>query len=416
MEFEMQSNEEFSTFILKVNNRYLSWDEFRHKKIPGNKTVEELWCYVMFRRYAKGERLPIKANNGQFFILDLTKQHQKQISVIDSSCSGAVSSSVNLPKGKETNQLIISGLIEEAISSSQLEGASTLRDVAKRMIQSSRNPRDTSEQMILNNYVVMTKVEKWVERDLSEDFIKEIHRVITKDILPKDKCGEYRTDKDDITVGHTITGKIYHRPKKFREMKKDMNDLCHFANTDDKNDYIHPIIKAIVLHFWIGYLHPFIDGNGRTARVIFYWYIIKKGYWAFKYIPLSDVIKKSKRSYGNAFLNCEQEDELNLGYFVQYILRATVSSIDAFKQYLERKREKERKMRISLEKFGHFNERQIDIVNTLENNIPMDIATHKMKFALSYETARRDFLLLEEKNILVKKKSGKKFVYSLITL
>ena len=196
-------------------------------------------------------------------------------------------------------------------------------------------------------------------------------------------------------------------------MKKEMKALCRFANTDDENNYFDPIVKAIILHFWMGYLHPFTDGNGRTARAIFYWYSIKKGFWLFEYISISSVIKKSKIKYQKAYSSPAQEDELDLGYFVQYILRAILQAIDNFEQYLKRKMEQEEKLREDLKKRGDFNHRQVSIIYTLNKyGSPLDIATHQIKFGLSYEMARKDFLGLERSGLLKKRKRGKKFVYS----
>ena len=113
----------------------------------------------MIKRTGGHEFVPLRTNNNQYFRLGLTKEHYKNISAIDSQASGVIASPVELPDGRQKERLIISGLIEEAISSSQLEGASTSREVAKEMLRTQRQPRDESEQMIFNNYIAMTKVE-----------------------------------------------------------------------------------------------------------------------------------------------------------------------------------------------------------------------------------------------------------------
>ena len=331
-----------------------------------------------------------KANNGKRFKLGLTKEQYKKISKIDSLTSGIIASEVELPDEKQKARLIISGITEEAISSSQMEGASTSREVAKEMIRTQRKPRNNDEQMIFNNYIAMTRVEGWTKRKLSEEFLKEIHKVIAKETMASEECGEFRKDEDDIVINNPVTGKIYHRPKKINKMFLELNDLYEFANTDDEDNYMHPIVKGIILHFWIGYLHPFTDGNGRTARVIFYWYMIKKGYWLFRYIPISTVIKRSKTAYAKAYIETEQIDELDLGYFIQYILIKTLLSIDEFQTYLQRKGQKEENMREALKQFGFLNDRQVGMIHTLKKyNVPIDIATHQRKYNLSYEAQGR---------------------------
>ena len=393
------ADKKFFLLIQKAQKEYFHWDKFRYQKMPNNISVEEAWCLLMMKRKHIQEVLPVKANNGDSFFLGLTKEQYKNISKIDSLTSGVISSNILLPEKKERNRLIVGAFIEEAIHSSQLEGASTLRETAEEMIRRQKTPRDEGEQMILNNYHAFIQIEQWLDRELSEDFIKEIHKVIVDNILPEDECGEYRKDEHKIVISNPVTDKVFHRPKKKSEMVKDMKLLFDFANDDNTDDYIHPVIRGIILHFWIGYLHPFTDGNGRLARLLFYWYMMKQGYRVFQYISISNVIKDSKTNYRDAYLNSEQEDELDVGYFVQYMLKVILLSIEKFERYLSKKKEGEDITRRILEKKGEFNDRQINIVYFLakKQRRIMDIESHKQKFGLSYEMARRDFIPLEKK-------------------
>ena len=412
--FRLTREPELSKLILKCNQKYLAWDKFQHLPMPEGIEPIDAWCCLMIKRSTDKQALPLKSNKSRFFGLGLTPEHHRQLSQIDTLASGAIATDEPLPEERKKNQLLLNGLMEEAITSSQLEGASTLKDVAKKMLLTRQEPKDQSQRMILNNYLAMTKVKEWKNKELSENLIKDIHHIITQNLLPDSESRKYRRDKDDITVSNPLTGEVYHHPKKVSRMKKEMQDLCDFANTDDEDHYIHPVIKAITLHFWIGYLHPFTDGNGRTARLLFYWYLIKKGYWLLEYIPTSDVIKKSKNSYQKAYIYTNQEDELDLGYFVQYMLRSIILSIENFEKYLKKNRRGGRQIRKSLEILGHFNDRQVSIINTLKKHgNPIDIETHRRKFQLSYEMSRKDFLRLEERGVLKKRKSGKKFLYTL---
>ena len=69
--------------------------------------------------------------------------------------------------------------------------------------------------------------------------------------------------------------------------------------------FIHPIVKGIIIHFLIAFIHPFVDGNGRTASAIFYWYMLRKGYWLTEYLSISRIISRSKRQYEKAYLYTE---------------------------------------------------------------------------------------------------------------
>ena len=74
---------------------------------------------------------------------------------------------------------------------------------------------------------------------------------------------------------------IYHIPPKENFLKEQMVDFIKYANDEGDEGFMHPILKAILIHFWIGYLHPFYDGNGRIARALFYWYLLKKAIGLF---------------------------------------------------------------------------------------------------------------------------------------
>ena len=72
--------------------------------------------------------------------------------------------------------------------------------------------------------------------------------------------------------------------------------LCDYANRET-DDFEHPTIKAIALHCWLALIHPFADGNGRTARALFYLFMLKNDYWLFEYLSISRVILRRRAQY-----------------------------------------------------------------------------------------------------------------------
>lgn len=407
---QLQS-EDMRKLINNAQNKYMGWEKFQYQKTPKEFSIEEAWICLTLKRASGFEKSPIKIPSAQYFKYCVTKEHQRMLSIIDSQTSGAFASEVNLPEGKQRDRLVINGLMEEAINSSQLEGASTSRDVAKKMIKSGRNPRNESEAMILNNFYAMERIEAWKTKKLDEEFLLELHSILTKDTLSEDERGKFRTDTDNVVVSDPVTGEVFHRAPPADFLSLELENLYEFANNDSDEEYIHPVLKAIFIHFWIGYLHPFTDGNGRTARVLFYWYLIKKDYWLFKYITTSKTIKASKKSYGEAYVLAEQKDELDLGYFIQYILRTTLLSIDDFKTYLKRKVLEEKTLREELSR-NDLNERQLDMLNYLnKGHGSIDIEFYKKRYNLVYESARRDLSELEDKKLVKKRKSGRKFLF-----
>ena len=98
-----------------------------------------------------------------------------------------------------------------------------------------------------------------------------------------------------------------------------MEDLCEFVNSE--KPFIHPVVKASIIHFQIGYIHPFMDGNGRTARALFYWFLVKKEYTLIKNISISRAILNSRIQYDKAFLKTENDNN-DMTYFINYSIKS----------------------------------------------------------------------------------------------
>lgn len=188
--------------------------------------------------------------------------------------------------------------MEEAIASSQMEGASTTRKVAKDMLRKQLKPKNKGQQMIYNNYVTIQYLVENQSKDFSVEQLKEIQRLITHNTLTnKEYEGSFRTS-DDVMVIDGITGEIAHTPPSHQKVEQWIAELCDFANNDNEEVFIHPIIKGIIIHFMLAYIHPFVDGNGRTARSLVYWYMIKKGIGSlntFLFQGLFIVIRKNTK-------------------------------------------------------------------------------------------------------------------------
>src|ERR1700743_1370107 len=151
--------------------------------------------------------------------------------------------------------------MEEAIASSQLEGAATTREIAKEMLRTERKPRTVDERMILNNYLTIKKVLEIKDEPFSKELILQLHSLISSDTLKdKNNEGRFRTN-DNVNVVDDITGEVFYTPPGHEKIESLMDSLCQFANNDNGATFMHPIVKGIILHFLIGYIHPFVDGN-----------------------------------------------------------------------------------------------------------------------------------------------------------
>lgn len=407
-------SEQLRTLVKEANKEYIYWEKFKYHKIPNGFSLEEAWAFLKFSRSSNAETSPVIGINNRNFTFTVTKNMYQKLSLIDSNTSGFLTADVKKPTNIQKSQLILSGLTEEAIASSQIEGANTSRKVAKEMLLSQRKARTRDEQMIINNYQVMQRLLEWKDLPLSTDILLAIQKNITTNTLENENdSGRFRADNDGINVVNSLTSEIVFTPPNAKFVENELKKLIQYANNNESEDeFIHPVIKASILHFWLAYLHPFVDGNGRTARAIFYWYMLRKNYWLFQYLSVSRVIKRSKIQYDNSFLYSEF-DENDLTYFLSYKLKAIVLSIKEFINYYHEKLEKEKIIQKIAGDLGEFNARQISTLQDLNQNKEntINIATYKSKNRISYETARTDLAHLVKKNLLDKIVSGKKFVY-----
>jgi len=403
-------NKDIIEFIADVNKRYLHWDELRYKKIPQGVKPEYVWALIKMFRSESYKKLSFANYKFNYSLLDDTL---KSLHALDKGSAGYLESESEFMNIEGKDRYIISSLMEEAIASSQLEGAVTTHKVAKEILKSNKKARDYSERMIINDYKTMQKIIKIKNENLTPEIILEIHKEITEDTL-KDKSheGSFREDNEVVVGDNLDIEKIYHIPPDYQEVNKLMVEFCKFAN-EDNGQFIHPIIKGIILHYLIGYIHPFNDGNGRTARTIFYWYVIKKGYWLFEFMSISRILLRSKTKYGLAYLYTESDDDLT--YFIKYNIAAVEEAFNEMKDYINRKQKEQSEAMKFIKEVKEINLRQAEIIKELMKN-PKDIITIadvKNTYGVAYDTARNDLLHLVELDYLEKTQIKKKFVFRL---
>ncbi len=313
--------------------RYLYWDKFRYRIKEGD-DAQKAWWATKFVRFSKSKPLEYYDKEGNMFLFCIPDTLQAKLYKISHLSSSGI-----VPNNSIKKHYLISSLImEEAISSSQLEGASTTRKVAKDMLIHNRKPQNSDEAMILNNYLLMREIKHLINEELTLDTILDLHRIAT---FGSDEngniAGKFR-QSDDIVISDG-SDTILHQPPLHTLIEKRLQAVCDFANTHhlgEEEIFIHPIVKAIMLHFMIGYEHPFCDGNGRTARAIFYWFMLKSGFDYFEYISISKLLKEAPKHYGMSFYYSEIDDN-DMTYFIDYQLDIILRAIDELLTYLEQK-------------------------------------------------------------------------------
>lgn len=396
-----------------VKGEYEPWDKVRHLAPPKGLTSEEWWLGIKLARSQLLKPIPLRDNKGTPFRFGMPDPVLRLTYEIDQLASGRIPISEEVTNPHTRDRYIISSLIEESITSSQLEGASTTSEVAKNMLRTGRKPIDKSEQMILNNYHAMRFVRERAGAELSPEFVFDLHRVATTDALDDpEKAGQFRSEEDNIQIEDEI-GTVLHRPPSASELPDRLRKMCRFANDRPDDAFLHPVIRAIVLHFWVGYDHPFVDGNGRTARALFYWSLLSQGYWLAEYISISRILRNARAQYSRSFLYTEVDDN-DLTYFLDYHLKVVRRAIDELQRYLERKIAEVREVKSLLKKSTEFNHRQLALLSHALRHpgTRYTIQSHRRSHNVVYDTARTDLLDLADNDLLIKRKRGRTYEFS----
>ena len=379
----------------KVNADYEYWDKAKYKKLPEGFTPQMLWTNVKASRL----RGTIPVWNQYGINLCVTSQMQRLCNAFDMKF-GSFWEVEGDSQSAEKKYYLSSSLMEEAIYSSKMEGASTTRIVAKDMLRKKKSPQNKSQQMIVNNYNTIQYIVEHKEQPLTEELLLTIHRLMTEKTLdnPED-AGRFRTN-DKVVVADMVEGDIIYTPPSFQEIPEFVESLCNFFNNDNPRTFIHPIIRGIIVHFMLAFMHPFVDGNGRTARALFYWYMLKEGYKLTEYMSISRVIAKSKANYEKSFRYVENDGN-DMGYFVAYNLKALETSFQQLREYIQRKQQ-EKKAASTFMMAGNINYRQAIVLQRLKDE-PDTIFTVKdvqELFSVSSMTARKDLADLVQQGYL----------------
>ena len=399
--------------LLPASSRYLHWDELQHREAPPGLSREEWWFLLKFSRQSLKQEVSLLDKSGNTFSYVPVPPIPQQLHEIDVRLGGQIKLPEEVINRETKDEYYLNSLIEEAITSSQLEGATTTRRVAKEMLRTGRAPSDRSERMILNNFRTMSRIGDLKGESLTKDLIFEIHRLVTEETLDKPSAaGRFRRDVEDEHVAVVSNdNQVLYEPPLASDLEARVQRVCEFAN--QSAPFVHPVIRSMILHFMIGYEHPFVDGNGRTARALFYWSMLHHGYWLAEFISISQIVLKAPAQYSRAFLYTET-DERDLTYFILYHSKIVMRAIESLHEYIGRKTREIRAFEAELNGIQILNHRQRALIRHAMRHPGnrYSVEEHRRSHNVSYESARLDLINLAARGLFSSMRVGKKSLFS----
>ncbi len=394
--------------------RYLPWDEVRHRRSPDDLTHRAWWLRLSTARRSAAVQLPLLGKAGLPFWFSNAPPLLIALNRLDRELDDHPLSEDGVLSRDDRQRHLVHLIIDESIRSSQLEGASTSRIIAREMLRDGRPSRDHSERMIANNFAAMQLVEQWANerRTVDLDAILALHRTVTDGTLPERDVGRLQTPDDARVYVVSSGGGVVHQPPPAAELPERIERLCAFAGAEPADPLVHPVVRAVLLHFMIGYDHPFADGNGRTARCLFYWSLLRSGFWLAPYLPISQFLLEAPAQYSRAY-QYVTADGNDATHFLLHQLNILLRAADQLHDYLRLEQTRSLAFDHDAPAVHDLNDRQAAVIREAlaDPGQRFTIARQRREHRISYATARDDLLDLEARALLTKARTGKKFVF-----
>lgn len=415
------ADDERHLFVLRAlaggldDPEYRPWEYyFRAEPVPDGLMREEWWYAVRTARASTARPTPFIMTDGTRLTFNLPDRFLRLNEEITAQARGQVELPAEVATQGVRDRYLINSLYEEAITSSQMEGASTTRRDAKKMLREKKDPRTRSERMILNNFLALEFVRDHLGEELTPEFICGVHRIVTDGTLDEaeDAGRLQRQGEERIRIyGSEGDEQLLHVPPPAEELPERLQRLCDFANGvgEYASQYVPPLLRALVVHFMMGYDHYFVDGNGRTARVIAQWVMLREGFFLMDFVPVSRLLHKAPAQYARSFLEVEQ-DEGDLTYFLIWHAEVMCRAIRELHEYLARKSKEMGQMKHLLRR-TELNNRQIGVIEEAlkDSAFTVTAAAHADRYRVTLQTAHVDLRGLEDGGYLMRVKRGRSF-------
>ncbi|MFY1110120.1 MAG: Fic family protein [Methanosarcinaceae archaeon] len=293
-------------------------------------------------------------------------------------------------------QLQQDALIKQTHHTTSIEGNPLTLEEVGLIIEGKEVLAHEKDKKEVRNYVdVLNYIDSLPENGpITEEILLEIHRLTAKNILPDDSAGNYR--KVQVIVGDPKTGKVTYTPPGPAKVPSLTKYLIEWLNTEDALDLM-PAVQAGIAHHELARIHPFVDGNGRTARALATLVLTKRGFDTKRFFALEEHYNKERPSYYSALSSADVGDR-DLTEWLEYFLFGIAVEISRVENTVL-KLSSDRSMK---EKFGQIglSSRQIKAIEYLKEKGQITNKEYQEICEVSASTAKRDLQDLVDKKVL----------------
>ncbi len=268
--------------------------------------------------------------------------------------------------------------------------------------------RDIQEIINYRNAVSLLEELAVKRGGYEHDMLKDIHRLTVYKIVPEEKIGVFRTSQ--VVIKEEGTGEIIFQPPPFVEVPYLIDDFFAWLNSEDVKE-VHPIIKAGITHYILVAIHPFVEGNGRTARAFASLILMREGYDIKRFFSLEEHFDSDPASYYEAFSSVDKQSPIigqrDLTVWLEYFTEVVAAELSKIKEKV-RKLSIDTRLKIKIGEQMTLTERQMRLVEYLSDQGSGGMQELKRILSMvSEDTILRDLKDLLDKGIIKKQGSTK---------
>ena len=210
-------------------------------------------------------------------------------------------------------------LIRSSHYSTSIEGNPLNLDEVKTLIKNNQKPTTKAEQEVLNYFNALNQLNKYCDKTITRNTILSVHRDLTKDLLTNPEYeGKFRDTR--VFIGNLHTQKINYVPPDAYKVPYLVDELLDWLN--NSTDEMYPVIIAGILHYELVRIHPFVDGNGRTSRLMATLILSIHKFNINDYFTLDEYYNQDRQAYVDALNSADKNHDLTnwLEYFCEGVL------------------------------------------------------------------------------------------------